>query len=205
MIHFQVVRVPRTDYDNFGHVIGLTILTQQLPTSKEDSESSSRTRRTFIDRSISFDISPKMLEGCSWFDYGANSLLFTRRRSGERPFRCFVCRDNELKVNYLCNCRGEREAKSCTRRPRVRDARKLEEICTSGRDAISFRIDVDRVSDEYTRQISIVVCLCRKLSLEINDVFKNRETRRSTVKKKSTVETARVLLWLTVYIYCIDL
>ena len=65
MIHFQVVRVPRTDYDNFGYVIGLTILTQQLSMSKEDRESSSRTRKTRIDRSISFDISPKMLEGCS--------------------------------------------------------------------------------------------------------------------------------------------
>lgn len=183
MIHFQVVRVPRTDYDNFGYVIGLTILTQQLSMSKENSESSSRTRRTPIDRSISFDISPKMFGGCSWFDYGANSLLFTRRRSGERPFRCFVCRDNELKVNYLCNCRGEREAKSYTRRPRVRDARKLEEICTSGRDAISFRIDVDRVSDEYTRQISIVDCLCRKVSLEIDEVFQNRQTKKSMVKK----------------------
>lgn len=183
MIHFQVVRVPRTDYDNFGYVIGLTILTQQLSMSKENSESSSRTRRTPIDRSISFDISPKMFGGCSWFDYGANSLLFTRRRSGERPFRCFVCRDNELKVNYFCNCRGEREAKSYTRRPRVRDARKLEEICTSGRDAISFRIDVDRVSDEYTRQISIVDCLCRKVSLEIDEVFQNRQTKKGMVKK----------------------
>lgn len=144
-----------------------------------------------------------MLRRCWWFDYGANSLLFTRRRSGERPFRCFVCRDNELKVNYLCNCLGEREAKSCTRRPRVRDARKLEEICTSGRDAISLRIDVDRVSDEYTRQISIVICLCRKLSLEINEIFRNSETKKKYGKKKSRQSRRHEYFYDTLYIFTV--